>query len=1066
MRRRFFVPEMADEQITTKPMASQAQWRYLFASGKPFAHRWAKATPGGKGQRFRRLPIKKKSYTLDEFSAIALKEASDPVAVTIAAFHTPALSTLKATQIAPGVSRIHGDLCNVHGRWGSCRAAGYGGAAPPSKRVAPKKLPSAPKPKAGGKKGAAGKKGSAARKPIKTEAQREQERQQKRAAAQQQRAAERDQNKAKVLHDLGIPEDAAGALADLSQGLPIDDDGGLVKMGLADQGSDGSYRLTATGRAFLAAAESGDAGRARDALGRARDQQAGQEERAAAQAARKRTTEERHAAVETKRAEAARLRAERLAKQGRGGGGKGKKPALPAQPRPLAPRTSAPPRVVGGGSGSRSTQPPKPKAPALSQVLVDAAQALSDGRELDEQTINLLIRNGLARRSRDGELILTAAGQRATKKEAATTKGQSSEDRAMFAKMGKGGGSGGGKSGGGGLWAKDPETGKRTPPKETDDQRMDREQRDRALALRDKRDEVQRKMRLNTDPSQTQPLLDRWRELDDAVQNNRRSGHISEADAKPLRDNSSTARIPVPKVRNNNADKRRTALHQDAQKQRALAATYPKGSAGRAAAESRLREIGHKLNKIDDETIKSATTTKAKSFAVFKDASGAYRWIARTTTAYRDRDGEIISEQALEDDAERMTATGVYGPLRYWHVGQPDPFSVDQPWGPGLDIGDCDYSIVIGRTSIESGTFKSEAIGRAFAESFIDFELSPGFFHAPTEPDVRTGVFNHIRRFERSVVPTQHGRASNLFTGLTVKEHHMDQATYDKRVKAYLDFAREKGIPPEDAAAPIVALQQADKEASARQIAYKEEGGKGQDVIDFFRAFFTDEQPQQTTTKEEAETAGEVAPDASPAEPAPPDPVASLKAELDTLRAAIAALKEGSPAETEVETQADMGDMEATADEESADAGLTLSTDDLAAIGQMFGGVLQSALEPLVGALGITQKLDGHMGELKALMSGYVKQKEAGDTTRTDTIAALKATIDQQQAAITESQAKLSELLGDQPRAAGYRPSQAADNGAEQLLAAIKDGPDGAAPDNPFEDIIANMFPGLAQGGK
>ena len=32
---------------------------------------------------------------------------------------------------------------------------------------------------------------------------------------------------------------------------------------------------------------------------------------------------------------------------------------------------------------------------------------------------------------------------------------------------------------------------------------------------------------------------------------------------------------------------------------------------------------------------------------------------------------------------------------------------------PGLELGDCDFNMVRGRTLIESGTFKSEAIGRS-----------------------------------------------------------------------------------------------------------------------------------------------------------------------------------------------------------------------------------------------------------------------------------------------------------------------------------------------------------------
>lgn len=211
-----------------------------------------------------------------------------------------------------------------------------------------------------------------------------------------------------------------------------------------------------------------------------------------------------------------------------------------------------------------------------------------------------------------------------------------------------------------------------------------------------------------------------------------------------------------------------------------------------------------------------------KSFTVFKDASGAYRWVMRSTTAYRDRDGEIITTKALEADAERMTATGQYGPLRYWHIGQPDPFDLTAPWGPGLDLGDCDYSIVIGRTSIESGTFKSAAIGRAFAASADDYEASPGFFHPPDQPNV-AGEYNDIRRFERSTVPIKFGRASNLFTGMAVKEHRMDQATYEARVKAFMADMNAKGVPPEVAARSLASMEQADKSATAQGIAYKSE---------------------------------------------------------------------------------------------------------------------------------------------------------------------------------------------------------------------------------------------------
>jgi hypothetical protein len=42
-------------------MRSKAQWRYLFATGKPFARKWAHNTKGGKVKRYRKLPAKKRT---------------------------------------------------------------------------------------------------------------------------------------------------------------------------------------------------------------------------------------------------------------------------------------------------------------------------------------------------------------------------------------------------------------------------------------------------------------------------------------------------------------------------------------------------------------------------------------------------------------------------------------------------------------------------------------------------------------------------------------------------------------------------------------------------------------------------------------------------------------------------------------------------------------------------------------------------------------------------------------------------------------------------------------------
>lgn len=61
-----------------------------------------------------------------------------------------------------------------------------------------------------------------------------------------------------------------------------------------------------------------------------------------------------------------------------------------------------------------------------------------------------------------------------------------------------------------------------------------------------------------------------------------------------------------------------------------------------AAAISNAQVAGGKKKK------KVATKT---SFTVFKQQNGRYRWVAISSNAYRDRDGEIVSKKALENDA-------------------------------------------------------------------------------------------------------------------------------------------------------------------------------------------------------------------------------------------------------------------------------------------------------------------------------------------------------------------------------------------------------------------------------
>lgn len=156
--------------------------------------------------------------------------------------------------------------------------------------------------KKGGGKGKGGK-GKAAKAPKQTPEQRKQAKEQEEAA-----------NREKAYGEVGLNEDAAASLDELAQNGTADDDGGLVKLGLAEETSDGKYRLTAAGHAVRNAASKGDSAAMHEAMSRAKDKQAGVEERAKGKAEREKARAERAAAREERK----------KAKAGGGGKGKGK----------------------------------------------------------------------------------------------------------------------------------------------------------------------------------------------------------------------------------------------------------------------------------------------------------------------------------------------------------------------------------------------------------------------------------------------------------------------------------------------------------------------------------------------------------------------------------------------------------------------------------------------------------------------------------------------------------------------------------------------------------------------
>ncbi len=138
-----------------------------------------------------------------------------------------------------------------------------------------------------------------------------------------------------------------------------------------------------------------------------------------------------------------------------------------------------------------------------------------------------------------------------------------------------------------------------------------------------------------------------------------------------------------------------------------------------------------------------------------------YRFTLITSSAFEDRDGEIISEKALERDCDEMELTGDYGELLWWHCDGTQ-HAQDKEARPYIPLGKVDISLVSDKLNFESGLYYDNSIGQMFEEKAADFGASKSFYHLEDEP--KDGVYNFIRTKERSILPRT--KEANLLTRL------------------------------------------------------------------------------------------------------------------------------------------------------------------------------------------------------------------------------------------------------------------------------------------------------------
>lgn len=345
----------------------------------------------------------------------------------------------------------------------------------------------------------------------------------------------------------------------------------------------------------------------------------------------------------------------------------------------------------------------------------------------------------------------------------------------------------------------------------------------------------------------------------------------------------------------------------------------------------------------------------------------------------------------------RTDKTLEFGPLRWWHVGNPQ-WKNPMDWrsvvaGKGLDIGDCDFSAMDGPVLIESGTFRSDKLAEAISLKAAEFRASLGFSHPLDEPD-QDGLFHHIKRFERSLTPAN--KASNMRTGLVVtKERVMDQ---DKLAKF--------------------------KEMVGEQIA--------EEAL----------QDAQSTTKE----AREAGIREKAQEPGDDVGLDTITAETEALMAQIASFKARTAPKGTTATNVDEGKstpitpsaiVEKAHEEPDGDEVDEEPDGDEVYIGDMTGpefvGLLQEALSPMFESH--SKALDLH-GKLAAANDSMKEMKTylGGMAQKDSTIAEMKEQIQGLQISLKEAVGILEELTGDlpkelnKPRGTSYKASEGMDN--------------------------------------
>jgi hypothetical protein len=167
------------------------------------------------------------------------------------------------------------------------------------------------------------------------------------------------------------------------------------------------------------------------------------------------------------------------------------------------------------------------------------------------------------------------------------------------------------------------------------------------------------------------------------------------------------------------------------------------------------------------------------AFTVQKDLNGNWRWMATFTNNFKDRDGEIISEKALDDYIERVNSGLI--PLPELWLGHIE----------GTKHGQADMVFGVGSFVSAVGSFDNTPDALKAVDYYKKNASKVSLSHGFTFPSwgLKNGIYDVVNVFEISVLPAPLV-ASNPFTEFEV--NNMKQISPEQQTALSLVFGKDK----------------------------------------------------------------------------------------------------------------------------------------------------------------------------------------------------------------------------------------------------------------------------------